>query len=249
MFSQERQQRILAELARLGRVEVVALAKVLGVSEDTVRRDLKVLAGRGHLQKTHGGAVAPAPGWMAWNDRADLRAEGKAGIGERAARLVGPGASVILDAGSTVLELARRLRVRPLTVLTNSLDIAAVFAAEPEVTLSLTGGDWDLRARFLVGASALDTLARRRADWAFLGACAFHPSAGLTSVSDADAAVKRAMLAAADRTVVLADGSKAGQIAPHLVAPLDRLHAIVTDEAAVAQTLTEAGVSVLLASP
>lgn len=248
MFAQERQQHILAELARLGRVEVPELAGSLGVSEDTVRRDLKALAARGYLQKTHGGAVALDPGRMAWTDRADLKSGAKASIGEVAAQLVESGQAVILDAGSTVLELARRLRVRPLNVLTNSLDIAALFTSEPDVKLSLTGGDWDARARYLVGASATETLARRRADWAFLGACAFHSSAGVTSVSEADAAVKRGMLEASDKTVVLADSSKAGQIAPYLVAPLPKLHAVVTDEASVARTLEDAGVRVLLAT-
>ncbi|MFC4637706.1 DeoR/GlpR family DNA-binding transcription regulator [Deinococcus hohokamensis] len=247
MFAPERQHRILTELGRLGRVEVVELARSLGVSEDTVRRDLKALAARGYLQKTHGGAVALDPSRMAFHDRAGLKAEAKANIGAAAAQLVEPGQSVILDAGSTVLELARQLNVRPLTVLTNSLDIAAVFTAEPEVKLSLTGGDWDARARYLVGASALDTLSRRRADWAFLGACAFHSRAGVTSVSDADAAVKRAMVQAAEKTVVLADSSKAEQIAPHLVAPFSRLYAVVTDEAYVARALEESGAHVLLA--
>ncbi len=247
MFAPERQQRILAALGHEGRVAVPDLARTLGVSEDTIRRDLKALAARGFLHKTHGGAVTLDASRMAWNDRAALQSEAKTRIGARAAQLVHAGDSVILDAGSTVLELAHHLRVRPLSVLTNSLDIAAVFIADRDVQLSLTGGDWHTRSRYLVGASALDTLARRRADWAFLGACAVHPAQGLTSVSDADAAVKRAMLDAADRTVVLADSSKAGQIAPHLVAPLARLYALVTDDADVARTMEETGLRTLRA--
>ena len=240
MFAEERQQRILTELTRLGRVEVLELVKTLEVSEDTVRRDLKALAVRGFLQKTHGGAVSLDPSRMAYSARVDLYAEAKTSIGERAAELVQAGQSVILDAGSTVLELARRLRVRPLVVLTNSLDIASVFAADAGVKLSLTGGEWDVSSRYLVGASTVASLSQRRADWAFLGACAFHPSAGITSVSDADAAVKRAMLEAADKTVVLADASKANQIAPFLVCPLERLYALVTDDENVVRTLEPA---------
>ncbi|WP_425145949.1 DeoR/GlpR family DNA-binding transcription regulator [Deinococcus sp.] len=248
MFAEERQQQILARLSQSGRVEVLELARALKVSEDTVRRDLRALEGRGYLHKTYGGAVALDPGHMTWKARADLKAGAKAGIAALAAPLVEAGQSLLLDAGSTVLELARRLHVRPLNVLTNSLDIAAVFAAEAGVQLSLTGGDWDVSARYLVGTQAVQTLAQRRADWAFLGACAFHPRAGVTSVSAADAAVKRAMILAADRVVVLADSSKAGQIAPYLVAPLGRLYALITDEASLAAPLEEAGLRVLLAA-
>ncbi|UQN09628.1 DeoR/GlpR family DNA-binding transcription regulator [Deinococcus sp. QL22] len=247
MFVPERQQYILNELARLGRVEVLDLAQNLGVSEDTVRRDLKALAARGYLQKTHGGAVALDPGRMAWVNRAELSGGAKASIGAVAAHLVEPGQSVLLDAGSTVFELARRLRVRPLTVLTNSLDIASIFASEPDVALSLTGGDWNVRSRYLTGASALETIGRRRTDWTFLGACAVHPFAGVTSVSEGDAAVKRAMLAVADRTVVLADHSKLGQIAPYSVAPLHQMYALVTDGSSWTDQLGAAGVQVLVA--
>ena len=129
-----------------------------------------------------------------------------------------------------------------------SLDIASIFTAEPEVRLSLTGGDWDPKSRYLVGSDALHTLAHRRADWAFLGACAVHPVAGVTSVSEADAAVKRAMMASAERVVVLADSSKAGQIAPYLVAPLAQLYAFVTDDKALVKPLRAAGVQVILAT-
>ena len=156
MFSQERQRRILSELEQRGRVEVSELAGCFGVSEDTVRRDLKALAGRGYLQKTHGGAAALDPGRMSWAARADLRGDAKAAIGALAATLVQPGQTVLLDAGSTVLELARRLNARPLNVVTNSLDIAALFAADDGVALSLTGGDWDRRSRYFTGVSALE---------------------------------------------------------------------------------------------
>ena len=246
MFSQERQRRILSELEQRGRVEDAELAGRFGVSEDTVRRDLKALAGRGYLHKTHGGAVALDPGRMSWAARADLMGDAKAAIGALAATLVQPGQTVLLDAGSTVLEFARRLNVRPLNVVTNSLDIAALFAADEGVALSLTGGEWDRRSRYFTGVSTLELLASRRGDWAFLGACAVHPAAGLTSVAEPDAAVKRAMLASAERTVLLADSSKAGQIAPYLVAPLNGLYAVVTDDAALADTLAETGVRVLV---
>ena len=104
MFSQERQRRILTELEQRGRVEVAELAGRFGVSEDTVRRDLKALAGRGYLHKTHGGAVALDPGRMSWAARADLMGDAKAAIGALAATLVQPGQTVLLDAGRVVAD-------------------------------------------------------------------------------------------------------------------------------------------------
>lgn len=232
MFAEERRQRIVDELDRLGRVDVAALADLLGVSPDTVRRDLRSLDGRGALRRTHGGALVPDAARLPWAQRTSVEPDAKTAIGRLAAALVHAGDCVILDAGSTVLELARHLTVRPLRVLTSSLDIAALFAADPDVELALTGGDWDAGSRYLTGSDALATLSARRGDLAFLGACAIDARAGLTSISDRDAAVKRAMITAAARTVVLADRTKLGQVEPHLVAGLDSLVALVTDDPA-----------------
>ncbi|SDQ49702.1 transcriptional regulator, DeoR family [Quadrisphaera sp. DSM 44207] len=248
MFAHERQERIARQVAEHGRAAVADLAVALAVSEDTIRRDLRALASRGVVHKTHGGALAPDTARLGWREREGVEADAKAAIGALAAGLVAPGQSVVLDAGSTVLALARHLRARPLTVLTSSLDVAAVFDADPDVELSLTGGDWDARSRYLTGSTALHALGSRRADWAFLGTCALHRTAGATSVTDRDAAVKRAMLAAADRGVVLADRTKHARILPHLIAPLDTLYAVVTDEPATASDLDDlAGLRVLRA--
>ena len=231
----------MTELVTDGRVTVTALAATLGVSEDTVRRDLKALADRGYLQKTHGGAVALDPARMGWTARSDLHTEGKAAIGAVAAPLVCAGQTVFLDAGSTVLELALQLKVRPLTVITNSLDVAAVFAADRQVKLTVTGGDWHPEGRLLAGSVALSALATRRGDWAFLGACSIDPEVGVTAQSDADAQVKRAMIIAVRHVVVLADRTKFGSISPYLAAPLTGLYAVATDDHAAAEALRAEG--------
>lgn len=249
LFAAERQARILDDLIRDGRVEVPDLARRLGVSEPTVRRDLRVLSERGYLLKTHGGAVGLDAPHLGWAARSGLHAEPKARIGAAAARLVEPGQTVILDAGSTVLEMARCLRVRPLTVVTNSLDTAAVLEASPGVSLTLTGGEWDPTVRHLGGPAALAMLALCRADWVFLGVSAVHPSAGVTSVYAENAAVKRAMVAVAERAVVLADGSKIGQVAPHLIARLGSIHALVTDAGAGVAQLEAVGLKAIVADP
>ncbi len=244
-FTQERQREILDELTRSGRVEVPSLATEFGVSEATVRRDLAALSAQGYLQKTYGGAVTLDAPKLGWAVRAGLRSEEKARIGAAAVSFIEPSQSVILDAGSTNFELAVRIEVRPLTVITNSLDIAAVFEGDREVALLLTGGEWDPVVRHLNGPPALAMLELCRADWTFLGATGVHSDAGVTSAYLDNAAVKRAMVAASPKTVVMADHTKIGEIGPHFVTSLDKVHAVVTDDRSAAQSLKASGVSVI----
>lgn len=247
MFAEERQNRILAELKSTGRVEVQALAGRYSVSEHTIRRDLSALESRGHLQKTHGGAVLLDTAHLDWQERATSLTQAKDQIGRRAAALVQPGETVILDAGSTTLALARHLTVRPLTVITNSLDIAAVFEQATGVELIVVGGVWNVSARALRGQAAQDGLCQYRAHWTMLGACALHPKVGVTVTDEEDAQIKRRMVAAGLRTVVLADHSKRDQVVAHLVLPPEEMTTVVTDEPW--PELEAVGVQVLISLP
>lgn len=231
MFSQERQKQITLELTSKGRVEVLELARRYGVSEHTIRRDLHVLAGRGLLQKTHGGAVSLQTAHLDWATRAITLSDAKQSIGAKAAQLVQCGQTVIVEAGSTTLSFARQLKVRPITIITNSLDVARLFEEEEEVTLIVSGGEWNARARAFRGATAQKTVATYRADWTILGTCALHPHIGATVTNEEDAALKRAAVAAGLRTVVLADHSKRDQVAAHLVLSPAQLDIVVTDQA------------------
>ncbi len=246
MFSEERQEQIKLELTRQGRVEVPELACRYGVSEHTIRRDLNALAQRGLLQKTHGGAVSLNTTHLDWTNRNLTLPEAKEHIGETAAALVKPGQTIIVDAGSTTLSLARHLTVRPLTVITNSLDVASLFAETKDVALIVSGGRWDVQARAFRGAAAQQFMSSYRADWTMLGTCALHPRTGASVTSEEDAGIKRAMSAAGLRTVVLADHSKRDQVAAHLVLPVQRLDLVVTDQAW--PELEAAGASVLYPS-
>ena len=229
MFAEERRKAILATLAAESRVEVSALAARFKVSEDSIRRDLRALASTGFFQRTHGGAVALNVASLDWHARARVLTEAKEKIGKAAAGAVAPHETLILDAGLTVLALAQHLTARPLTVITNSLDVAAHLAGDAAVSLIVTGGQWDPVARYLSGEQALKTLSSHRADWVFLGTCALDEKAGMT-VHAPDATMKRAMLTAGSRVVLLADHSKVGGLAPHFVGSLDSVYAVVTDK-------------------
>jgi DeoR/GlpR family transcriptional regulator of sugar metabolism len=228
-FAEERRARLLDILRQRGRMEVLELAQMFGVSEHTIRRDLNQLDAEGVLQKTHGGAVMLDSARLGFEARSALLERAKGGIGKTAATLIEPGSTVILDAGSTTLALARALTARPLSVVTNSLDIAVLFDRDPAVQLVLTGGTWTPDARALRGTAAREMLALCRADWAVLGACALDVRAGVTASYEDDAAVKRAMVAAASRTMVLADHSKQGSVAPFHVAAWQQVSLLMTD--------------------
>ena len=229
MFTPERHQRILQCLALHGRATIGALAAELGVSDDTVRRDLRTLEQQGALRKTHGGALALDVPNLARSDRAGLFQPVKQQMGQRAAQLISAGQTLFIDAGSTLLEVARHLPAQPFTVITHSLDVAQCLSCRPDIRLFLTGGEWDARQRLFGGASAEAFVRQFRADWAILGACAADTRLGLMASEASDAEIKRGMLACSAQALLVADHSKFGQHAPHAVAPLSRFNALVTD--------------------
>jgi DeoR/GlpR family transcriptional regulator of sugar metabolism len=229
-FTAERQRRIETMLREQGRVEVLELARLMQVSEHTVRRDLLALQARGILQRTHGGAVTLDTSRLDLAARAAVLPEAKAGVGRAAAAYIEPGQTVVLDSGSTPLAMARALTVRPLTVVTSSLDVAAIFADDPQVQVALTGGTWQRGQRALWGPAAVAMLAQVRADWAVPGACAIDAHLGVSAPDEADAALKRAMIACARRTLILGDHSKLASVAAFHVADWTQVHALVIDQ-------------------
>lgn len=229
MFTQERQQLILTILSDEGSLSVAELAVRLDVSDDTVRRDLRALSERGYLQKVHGGAVILDIAGMSRQNRKLLLPSVKRRLGEAAAAMVEAGNTIILDAGQTTLEIARALPAIALTVITNSLDIAQCLSERPEVTLKLTGGEWDRKQRLLSGSATLKTLARLRADIAIMGACAVDTQMGVTATGEADASIKRQMLDVSTRKILVADHSKFDRHEPHLVAALAEFDELLTN--------------------
>lgn len=232
-FAEERQSAIARVLRESGRVEVSALAALYQVSEDSIRRDLRLLESRGLVQKTHGGAIALHVGALPMAQRSDVKVSVKRAIGRAAAARVQAHQTLFIDSGSTALALAQALASagapRPLTIVTAALDVALLFCGDAKVTLVLAGGEWLHETRAFFGPQAEATIRAHRADWAFLGACAVHPRLGLTSSQAGDALLKRAMLECALQRVLLADASKFELVQPQVVAGLDQVDVVVTD--------------------
>ncbi|BCL28465.1 DeoR/GlpR family DNA-binding transcription regulator [Streptomyces aurantiacus] len=214
MYAPERQQEILRLARDGGRVDVVSLAEEFQVTAETIRRDLKALDRAGLLRRVHGGAI-PA-GRLDFEpdlaERETTAADEKDRIAKAAVAELPDEGTVILDAGTTVARLAGALPLEvTLTVVTHSLPIAARLADHPGMQLHLIGGRVRHRTRAAVDAWALRAYGEIRADVVFLAANGFSAEHGLTTPDLAEAAVKRAVLAAARRVVLLADSAKYGQ--------------------------------------
>jgi DeoR family fructose operon transcriptional repressor len=231
MIAAKRRAWIVEQINQKGILSVEELARLVASSLMTIRRDLAVLDGQGLLRRTHGGAVAiAAPPDVPLRRRERLELQAKAAIGRTAAALIEPGATILLDAGTTVLALVNALRaVRDLTVVTNSVQALTVLWNRPGIRTVVLAGVARPSSGAITGPLAEKTLDEIRVDRAFLG------TTGITrrwevSNSDLDlAALQRRILSVAKETYVLADHTKFGRTGLAIVGPLRAFTGIITD--------------------
>jgi DeoR/GlpR family transcriptional regulator of sugar metabolism len=182
VLTDERRSLILGRLRTQGRVLATDLTAELGVSADTVRRDLRELDAAGLLRRVHGGALPRHGDASPFATRARRAPEAKASIARRAAGCVRDGQVVVLDGGTTTLELARALRDDlSVNVITTSPPIALALAGHPRLEVTVVGGTLRPNALVTVGATAIEVLRMIRADVVFLGVCGLHPEIGVTT--------------------------------------------------------------------
>lgn len=230
MLTQERKAHIQAVLRRDGRVVAKALSQELDLSEDTIRRDLRELASEGLLQRVHGGALPASPATAKFAARQTLATSAKMAIGRAAARLVRPRQVIFLDGGTTTVQMARSLPTDLVaTVVTHSPSIAVELLEHPNVTVELIGGRLFKHSVVAVGATAIEAIARVRADTYFMGVTGIHPDIGLTTGDSEEAAVKRALSQHAAETVVLASREKLGAASPFVVVPVIEIGTIIVE--------------------
>lgn len=231
-----RRRRIVELVSATGFARVAELSRELGVSEVTVRSDLAVLERHEVVDRVHGGAVirglasrAETPFELARS----TSAEEKQRIGHAAAALVESGTSVLLDVGTTPAAVADALLERDdledVVIITNGLSIAlALEPAIPRFTVVVTGGTLRPLQHSLVAPYASLLLGSVRADLAFIGCTGVDAVAGVTNVNLPETELKQAMLAAADRAVVVADASKLGRTSLGVIGGLDRFELLIT---------------------
>lgn len=230
----DRRHRIIERVAEEQTIHVGSLARDLGVSEMTIRRDIRRLERDGFLRQTYGGATAHLTRAMdvAFNARALQHAREKRLIAMRAAPLIEGARTVYLGIGTTAEQFARFLPARPdLTIVTASLPIGSLLGTRP-VRAIVLGGAVLREELTLVGPMAIDGLERYVFDVAVIGAAGISVRWGLTELSDEEADVQRRVLARAQRVLVLADGSKLGVATNAAVAPATVVRTLVTDASA-----------------
>lgn len=248
----DRRHAILQRVAEEQAIHVGELARDLGVSEMTIRRDIQRLERDGFVRQTYGGATAHLTRSLdlAFNARALQHAREKRVIGMRATQLVTDARVVFVGIGTTAEQFARYLPARPeLTVVTGSLAIASLLGTRPVRVVAL-GGTVLRDELTCVGPAAAATLERYAFDLAVIGAGGFSARWGVTEVSDDEAAIQRLAIDRAARVIVIADGSKVGIGHSAIVAPAQRIATLVTDRSAPPDELAalgQLGVQVIVA--
>lgn len=250
----ERRHRILDLLRDQGRVTVEALARLFATSLVTIRTDLAVLDAAGELERTHGGALLRRED----DDqpiavKRTLHHAEKVRIAKVAASLIQDGETLILDSGTTTAEIAkqiRRLAVRSVNVITNALNIAILLADVPTVRLIMPGGILRPESNSLSGHLAESALVNLQADRLFLGADGLDPGRGVMTPHLAEAQLNAKMIAISRQVIAVADSSKLMRRNISLIARVEQLHMLITDDAAnpdVVADLQRRGVEVRLA--
>lgn len=239
MLRGQRQEWLVDRLRVEGRLVAKDIAAELGVSEDSVRRDLRELAAAGLCQRVYGGALPVSPAIADYPARQRVAVANKQRVAAAAARLVPPDGVAILDGGTTALAVVAAL---PLdlraTVVTHSPTVATALADRPGVEVQILGGRLFRHSMVTCGAAAVEAAQGVSADVFLLGVTGVHHEAGLTTGDADEAAMKRALSRRAADTFVLASAEKIGAASPFLVLPLAAVSGIVTDAPADDPTVT-----------
>ena len=253
ILAAERQQQILERLDRDGRVLAVSLAEAFATSEDTIRRDLRDLAGRGLCRRVYGGALPLSPASSSAQIRAGEATDRKAALGRALAALVAPDLLLFVDSGSTNLAAVKALpEDLRLTVATHDPAIAAALLTKPKVTLWLIGGRVDRQTGAALGGRTLADVEALRPELALLGVCALDPVAGIAAFDPEDAEIKRALLRNSARAAAGILNEKLETGRPFAIGRAEMLESVVLEADApdaVARAFAERGMNVLSAQP
>ena len=228
MLTTQRKKLILTRLTADGQIVAKDLALELGTSEDTIRRDLRELAREGKLQRVHGGALPASAAVGDLRAREQVSPEDKIELGRVGASMIRSNQVVILDGGTTALQVARQLAPDlHATIVTHSPTVAVEAAKHRYVDIIMLGGRLFRHSMVNVGATVIDAASRLRADIYFLGVTGVHPEAGLSTGDAEEAAVKRALHERAAETIVLASAEKLMAASPFLVTALTEISLLV----------------------
>jgi DeoR/GlpR family transcriptional regulator of sugar metabolism len=252
LLAEGRRRKILELLGQSGQVTIHELVKRFAVSSVTVRSDLDALSAKGALLRSHGGAVRYEPTQdYPLKVKATLHRSEKSRIGEAAANLVRPNETVILDSGTTTVEIAKELKRarRKITVITSALNIASELADAPEISLIMLGGLLRTLSYSFVGPQAETMLRDLHADRLFLAVDGFTLEHGPFTSDVLEAQLNALMMTVSREVTVVAGSTKLGRRGPFRIGPLEKVHRLITDVRApkdFTEVLCEKGIDVML---
>ncbi len=231
MLKEERHQYILNRINQNYRIYITALSAELGVSDDTLRRDLTELDERGLLTKVHGGAIAKSGIPIEFTDRLNTGIAAKQQMATKVIPLFHAGDILLMDGGTSNLEVAKQLPTDiPLSVYTNSFPIVNTLFNHPKLDLIFLGGKVFPSSQVTLGVSVFQALQTIRPDWLILGISDVHPQQGLTCPDREEAMIKRCMIERARKRIVLADSYKLNTAEAYHVASLGDIDYLVTED-------------------
>ncbi|MTI47345.1 DeoR/GlpR family DNA-binding transcription regulator [Sporosalibacterium faouarense] len=240
MLQAERRNYIINLMRKNGKVIVEDLASELGVSTMTIRRDLKYLEDNNLLTRTHGGAVSNVNQEIPYSEKADSANEEKEKIAEYAATLVEEGSTIILDAGTTTMEIAKKIKDKKnITVITTDIMIGAFLSKAKGIKVFCTGGVIQSETGACIGTKAEEFLEDIYADITFLGTSAIDLKKGVTTPNLEKSRLKRTMMSSSDEVILVLDSSKFGKKSFSKVCGLDEIDLIITDENLHEDTVSE----------
>lgn len=234
MLPIERQVKIKEYLVEKGFASVEDLSKIFNVSEMTIRRDLDELHKQGLIQRIYGGAMANDPAFfeMSVMAKSNQFAYEKERIGQAAAELVSDGETILMDSGTTTLEIAKNLKYKKITVITNALNVAIELAVCPQIEIIVAGGILRKAVLNTVGPQTDSFINDMRVDKAFIGVEGVHPETGISVPDLLNAHSKRVMISIAHQSIVVADHSKLGRHTTNKISSLEDIDMIITDSKA-----------------
>ncbi len=230
MLKHERKKFILNKLSNGQKILIQDLCDDLQVSDDTIRRDLKELSEIGLLEKVHGGALPKSPIPFEYTQREDYAIKDKKIIAAKAAGLITAGQVILLDGGTTNLELVRALpHDLEITVFTNNFPLATELMCHPGIDAYFLGGRIDRKSRVTMGIDVIEGLAGVRADMFMLGVCSIDYSAGITMRTREEGSVKKAFMKSAHQTVALSTSDKIGTAETYVLCDIEEVDILITD--------------------
>lgn len=229
-----RRQRIIGLLRDQGSVQVAELSEMFDVSSQTVRKDLDFLCNRGLAERSYGGAISSeiisAASEPAVDAKRVINVEEKQRIGRRAAEMVQPGDSIVLDSGTTAMAIATHLPdIEDITVVSNDFGVLSILARKANIQVVMLGGLLRRRNMALYGGQTIDALSDLHVDKLFLGVDGFDLERGITTHYEPEAILNRKMVSVAKSVIAVTDSSKFGRTCLHRIIGVGEISALVTD--------------------